>query len=84
MFQQFTKIGDPLCPTKEVSYLINGIKASNGEMNMRGITVKIYRIGMAIYFEASVIHLSYCLPEVWNYHRILSVFVELEEKVKNQ
>ena len=33
-------------------------------MNMGKITVNTDRIGMVIYFEAAVIHLSNCLPEV--------------------
>ena len=34
MFQHISLVVAPLCPTKYVSYLINGIKASNHEMNL--------------------------------------------------
>ena len=79
MSQQLTKIGAPLYPSVEVSYLIDGIKAYNNEINMVKVTAKRNTIEMAIYFEAAVIHISGCLPSFWSTHSISSVEMELEE-----
>ena len=62
MFQHISLVVAPLCPTEYVSYLINGIKASNDEMNMGKIIVKTASIGMATDFEAAVINISNFIP----------------------
>ena len=79
MSQQLTKIGAPLYPSVEVSYLIDGIKAYNNEIKMVKFTAKINIIEMAIYFEAAVIHISGCLPSFQSTRSISSVETELEE-----
>ena len=72
-FQQLNNIGSPICPAEEVSYLIDGIKASNDEIKMGEITARTNIIGMVIKFEAAVIHISNCRPEGQSTCIILSV-----------
>ena len=51
---------------------------------MGQITIHTDRIGMPIDFEASVMHLVNCLPEVQFTCRILSVSLKLQLKVNDQ
>ena len=64
MFKQLTNIGPTICPTEEVSYITNIIKAGNDEMDTGKITINIDRIGMLVEFGATYMHLSKFIPEV--------------------
>ena len=48
MFQKLKNIGDPLLLVEKLSFLLNGIKGVNEDMNMGKITIKEYRIGIAV------------------------------------
>lgn len=61
MFQKINNIGPPLRLSEGVSYILNGINSGNGEMKVGNMTIKTDHIGMALDFEASVVHLSNCI-----------------------
>ena len=84
MSKKLNNIEAPLIPAGEVSYLLNGIKEGNNEMKMGKINIKTDHIVMEVVFEATVAHVSNCLPEVIATRGISSVETDLEVKVKNQ
>ena len=84
MFQQLNKIWAPLRTARELSYIINVIDAGNENIDMGKITIKTYRIVMAVYFEDAALHLSICLPKVRATRGISSIETDLEVKFRNQ